>query len=122
MAEGEVRVHGLRELHSALKRYDERLKHELESELKQAGQIVADDARSRFSRYDEKSAAGFRPRLRGFGRVVVEQRKRRTTGQHPDYGALQMRRALLPAVMSNEEKVVEALDGMLDRLGREAGF
>jgi hypothetical protein len=35
---------------------------------------------------------------------------------------LQMRRALLPAMALNEDEVVHRLEGMLDRLGRKAGF
>ena len=44
-----------------------------------------------------RSAAGFRSRVKGFGRVMVEQRRRKTTGLRGDYGALQMQQALIPA-------------------------
>ena len=117
-----VRIKGLRQLHSALKRYEADLKRELENELRDAGQIVAEQARDRFGSVDARSAAGFRPRLRGFGRVVVEQRLRRTTGMRGDYGSLQMRRALLPAVEASQDRIMEHVEGMLDRLGRENGF
>lgn len=117
-----VKVHGLRELNSALKKVDRELARELESELRDAAQLVAETARAKFSVIDARSAMGFRPRIRGFGRVVVEQRRRRTTGQHPEFGSLQMRRALLPALREDEPKVIEAIEGMLDRLGHGAGF
>lgn len=122
MAVETVRIKGLRELNSALKRYDRDLKKDLERELRGAAQIVAESARSKFSSIDQRSAMGFRPRIRGFGRVVVEQRYGRTTGQHPEFGSLQMRRALLPALKEDEPVVIAALEGMLDRIGREEGF
>lgn len=117
-----IKVHGLRELNSALKHYNKELKKELEVDLRLAAQTVADEARKLFASYDEKSAAGFRPRIRGLGRVVVEQRRGRTTGFHPDYGALQMRRALLPALARKQEEVVKSLERMLDDLGHREGF
>ena len=121
MAGNTVRVQGLRELQRDLKRIGEKdLQKGIDTELRKVGMIVAEDARGRFGRYDVRSAAGFRPRTRGFGRVVVEQRRRKTTGQHPEFGSLQMRRALLPALASTD--VVRHLDEMLDRLGRNNGF
>lgn len=117
-----VEIHGLRQLHSALKRYNLELKLELEKELRDAGEIVTASARDLFSSVDARSAAGFRPRLRGFGRVVVEQRRKRTTGLRGDFGSLQMRKALLPAVADNRGRIMDHVEGMLDRLGRENGF
>jgi hypothetical protein len=117
---GQLKVRGLRELHRALKRYDGDLN--LESELRDAGEIVAVGARERFVGISPKSAAGFKSRVKGFGRVVVQQSRRRTTGRRGDFGSLQMRRALLPSVAANETKVLNAVEGMLDRLGRENGF
>lgn len=122
MAVQSVKVHGLRELHRALKNYADDVKKELEAELKDAGEIVATGARARFAMIDARSAAGFKPRVRGFGRVVVEQTRRRKTGRRPDYGRLQMRRALLPAREAAEPRVVDALEAMLDRIGRKEGF
>lgn len=122
MAAEAVKVHGLRQLGRAFKAADADLTRELDRELLAVGQIVADDARRRFNAVDERSAAGFRPRLRGFGRLEVEQRRRRKTGKRPDYGALQMRRALLSARAANTERVVDSLDAMLDRIGRTNGF
>lgn len=122
MASEAVRVHGLRQLGRAFKAADADLNRGLNRELLSVGQIVADDARRRFNAIDERSAAGFRPRMRGFGRLEVEQRRRRKTGKRPDYGALQMRRALLPARSANTERVVDALDDLLGRMERDNGF
>jgi hypothetical protein len=117
-----LKVKNLRQLHRALKNVDDDLKRELEQELRAAGDIVALDAQQRFSVIDVGSAAGIRSRVKGFGRVVVEQQRRKRTGERPDFGALQMRRALLPARAANEDRVLESVEGMLDRIGREAGF
>ena len=117
-----LRVKGLRQLHRALKDYDDGLKRELEAELRAAGEIVAADARTRFLGVDARSAAGFKSKVRGFGRVVVQQSRRRTTGLRGDFGSLQMRRALLPSVNENQARVLETVEGMLDRLGRKEGF
>lgn len=122
MAVETVRIKGLRELNRALKNYDKDLNKDLERELLAAATLVKEDAYQRFVGVDLKSAGGFRPRIRGFGRVVVEQRYRKTTGQHPNFGSLQMRRALLPALSAQEEPVMKAVEGMLDRLGLEEGF
>jgi hypothetical protein len=117
-----IKITNLRQFHRALKDYDEDLKRELEQELKDAGDIVRTEARRRFSAIDVRSAAGFRPRVRGFGRVVVEQSRRRTSGLRGDFGSLQMRRALIPAVADNQGRVLEAVESMLDRIGRQEGF
>lgn len=120
--DGQVKVKGLREFHRALKNVNDGVKRELESELRAAGEIVASGARTRFVGVDARSAAGFKSRVKGFGRVVVEQSRRRTTGRRGDFGSLQMRRALLPSVAEHEPQVLRAVEGMLDRLGRENGF
>lgn len=117
-----VKVKGLRELNRAFKRYDDDLKRELEDELVAAGEIVASDARQRFSLIDVKSASGFKSKTKGFGRVVVQQSLRKGRNRRRNYGGLQMRRGLLPAVEANEAKVIKAVEGMLDRIGRENGF
>lgn len=122
MAAETIHVKGLREARSALKRYDREVSLGTDRALRAAAQLVADDATSRFSAIDARSASGYRPRTRGFSSVVVEQRLRKTTGQHPEYGSLQMRKALLPALAENEDRVVEALDSMLTTLAFKEGF
>jgi hypothetical protein len=119
---GTVRVRGLRELHRDFKKMSKELGKEVDAELKKAAEPVRDDARSRFSGYSARSAAGYRVRSRGFGTVVVEQSRRKTTGQRPDFGSLQMRRALLPALHSKSDEVSSRIDRMLGRWGGEYGF
>src|SRR3990170_2322475 len=98
------------------------LSEDIDRELKEAAGLVAEEARSLFVRYDARSAAGFRPRTKGFGRALVEQRRRRTTGRHPEFGALQMRKALLPGLWHKANEVEHRLEEMIDRLGGRYGF
>lgn len=116
-----VRVKGLRELDRALRKMDKELSRELRSTLKEAAEIVAVDARSRFERISPSSAASMRARAKAKG-ATVEQAKGRTTGKRPDYGALQMRTALLPALEAKQEQVIEKVDDLIGRLGSRNGF
>ena len=116
-----VSVNGLAEMQRAFRKLDKGITKEIRGELREAGDIVRDDARPRFAGISAKSAAGFRTVVRQRG-VAVEQRHGRTTGKRPDFGALQLRRALVPALDAKEGEVVDQLDGMLGRLGGEAGF
>lgn len=117
MATGEVKVRGLRQLHSALKRYDENLKQELEKKLADAGGIVKDDAAARFSFIDPSEGAGYQVSVRGFGRVRVQGK--RSKRQRGDFGALLMRSTLLPALSQNAVRVNRSIEQMLDTLGGE---
>lgn len=118
---GTVRVQGLRELQRDFRRMSSELAKDLRSELREAGDIVRDDARPRMAGYSGKTAAGFRTVVRARG-VAVEQRLGRTTGKRPDFGALQMREALVPALDAKQDEVVDRLDRMLDHLAGENGF
>lgn len=122
MPVGSVRLHGLAELQRALKKLGSDEAKRIDVELREIGSLIAEDARQRFSAIDVGSASGFRARTKGFGRVVVEQQKRKRTGRRPDYGALQMTRALIPARSENVDRIVERIDHMLARLGGEGGF
>lgn len=121
MAKGTVRVRGLRELQRDFRKMSGDLPKELRSELKEAGQIVATEAARLFRDRDPRSAASIVPRVRT-GLVAVEQRRGKTTGQHKEFGVLQMREALLPGLAAKQEDVLDRLDKMLDRLGGANGF
>lgn len=116
-----VRVTGLRELQAAFRKMDKELSKELRDNLREAGKIVQQEATSLFSGVDARSAAGYKVRVRAKG-VAVEQSLGRTTGQHAQYGALQMKRALTPALEAKESAVVDRLEQMLDTIGNRAGF
>ena len=118
-----VRITGLKELVKATGGYKGALAKEVRGELYEAAKLVATDARSRMTRIDARSAMGLVPFARATGSAGVRQRKKKRL--HPgrgDYGALQMRRALLPALWSKRDDVERRVERMLDRLGDEAGF
>lgn len=122
MASDAVKVKGLKELERALKASDKETAKGFRKELREAGKIVALDARSRMGGIDRYSATGIRPRVRGGVNVSVEQSRRRTTGKRPDFGALQMRRALVPALESKRDEVERRVENLLDAVGRSNGF
>lgn len=112
-----VRVEGLRELQAALRKAEGDLDKGLRKSLLEAGRVVREEATGLFSSVDGRSAAGYRVRVRGRG-VAVEQSLSRTTGQHAQYGALQMRTALVPALDSKHDEVIEKVDEMLGQIAR----
>lgn len=114
-----VRVKGLRSLLRATDAAGKETKRLVRDELRKTAEPVRDEARRLFSPIDAGSAASYGISVRKVGTVSVEQRKRRTTGQHPEFGALQMREALLPALASKGDEVVAELDAALERLARK---
>lgn len=112
---GGYQVEGLSGLLRALGRCDKATAKLVRDRLRAAGELVRRDAARRFAPYDAKSAGGYRVVVRMRG-VSVEQRLRKTTGQHPAFGALQMRRALLPGVNENLDKIETEMGHVLEDL------
>lgn len=112
---GSVKVEGLREFQRALAKADPALRREIRAVYREVGDVVKADAASRFSRIDSGSAAGFKTRVRQRG-VSVEQSRRRVTGKRGDYGALQMRRALVPALGAKQSEVMEGFEQAIDKV------
>lgn len=110
-----LRVRGYREFQRAVARADRQTRKAVREELREVGEVVRADAQDLFSDIDATTAAGYRVVVRQRG-VSVEQRLRRTTGLHPEYGALQMRRALIPAAEENEDTIEERMERALDRI------
>jgi hypothetical protein len=81
--------------------------------LRQTGEAVKLDAAGRIAPKDGKTAAGFRVVVRQRG-VAVAQALRKTTGAHPEWGAYQMRRALIPAVSDKQDETERAMEHALD--------
>lgn len=105
----------------AFKALDAGVSKGIDVELRGIAEIVASDARGRFSGIDGRTAGGFKPKLRGFAHVEIAQTIG-SKGLRGDYGSLQMRRAMLPALHANEAVIVTALDGMISRLAGANGF
>jgi hypothetical protein len=106
-------VTGLSELLKASKAAGSATNKEVREAFREAGDIVKVHAVPRLAKNSTKSAAGFKTRVRQRG-VAVEQSLLKTTGKRPDWGSLQMRKALLPAVEKTwpelEAEFVKAVD------------
>lgn len=121
MAAGTVRVKGLKELQRDFRKLDRETAKEVRQGLREAAEPVRQEAQALFSSIDASSAAGYKVRVRQRG-VAVEQSRRRKTGKRPDYGSLQMRRALLPALGRRQDEVIKGVDKTLGKLAGENGF
>lgn len=110
-----VDITGYREFIRACDLAIPELRAEIRSAFRDVGEVVRADAASRFGAYDAHTAAGFRVVVRQRG-IAVEQSLRKTTGRHPDYGALQMRRGLLPAVAEKEPEVERRFEAAVEKV------
>jgi hypothetical protein len=115
MAEDTLVVTGYKEFIRACDHAGKETKKQVRDTFRKVGDIVKVDAAAKFAAYDVRSAAGYRTVVRQRG-VSVEQSLRRTTGLHPDYGALQMRKALLPALSEDEPRIEHEFELALDKV------
>jgi hypothetical protein len=115
MAQETVAVRGYRELVKASYVADRALRKQMRDTFRAVGEPVRSEAAIRFAPVDARSAAGYRVRVRQTG-VIVEQSLRRTTGKHPEYGKLQMRRALLPSLAHQEPATMRRLEQAVDHV------
>lgn len=110
---GTVRVKGYREFQRAARNAPKDVKRETRKAFRKVGDLVKDEAAQLFDSIDARSAAGYKTRVRQRG-VAVEQSLRRTTGTRPDFGALQMRVALQPALEAKEDEVEQEMEEAID--------
>lgn len=110
-----IRVRGLRELQRTLQQADKETRKRVREALRETGEIVRKEGASRFSSIDSGSASGFKVRVRQRG-VAVEQSRRKTTGKRADYGSLQMRKALVPAIEDKQDEIVEEMEKAIDKI------
>ena len=110
-------VKGYKEFLRAAKDAGTATNHEVRAAFRRSGEIVRQDAATRLAKYSTVSAAGLKVRVRQRG-VAVEQSLRKTTGFHPQYGSLQMRKSLLPALASKEPEVEAEFEKALDEVKR----
>ncbi len=121
-----VEYTGFSQLYTALRDLEPATHAALREGLLEVGAVTRERAVQDFKEYGvgehllethAHTAEGFKTRVRATGIVVVEQSIRKTTGRHPEYGALMMTKALLPARAISmldaqevlERKVVEPL-------------
>ncbi len=110
-----VSVSGLEEFIHAALLADKATSGIVRQKLREAGDVVRDDASRRYRDVDLRSARGLEVRARPTG-VFVEQKLRKTTGLHPEWGSWQMRHALIPAQKAKEEEVVQRIERAVDEL------
>lgn len=110
-----LKVDGLKDFNRDVAKAERDTKKRVRDRLKEVGEVVRVDAAGKLSRYDEHSASKLRVRVRQAG-IFVEQSLRKTTGLRPDFGELQMERALLPAMSENESEFVDRMEKVADDL------
>ena len=125
-----VQVEGLRELNRAFARLGKDANKQMRGELKKVAEPVASDAHqlaaSRIRNIGPKWSemrVGVTQRL---VYVVPKQRgrlsRRNPKLKRPNMAPLLMTRAMLPALHENEQRIVQRLENLLDRLADENGF
>lgn len=115
MPEETLRVRGYREFVRATNRAGLDARRAVRANFRQVGEPVRADAQRRFAKYSQRSATSFRVAVLVSG-IRVEQGLRKTTGKRPDYGALQMRKALLPALQAKAPEVERAMEHAIDQV------
>ncbi len=113
--EYEVIVRGYKPFLKAVQRATPDSRRQVRRAFRDVGEIVRVKAEELFKPYSSTSASGYRVRVRQRG-IAVEQSLRKTTGKRPDYGALQMRHALLPARADTYEATQVEFEKALDRV------
>lgn len=117
-----VRVKGLRELLRVTDQLPKDVKRGVRDELRKVAEPVRADASALFvGRVGNAEQTRYGISVRKAGTVAVEQRKRRTTGKHPEFAKRQMRMAMIPALERNEQHIVRELDGVLADMERRWG-
>lgn len=111
MAEGSVRVKGLREFVRDVNKADSDVGKKLKDELKRLAEPVAQEAQALGARY--AGIGPYKTGLRGGGAVVRQSRGTRT-GLRGDFGVLQMRTVLEPALEARQEDVLRGAEEWLD--------
>ncbi len=118
---GAVRIKGLREVDKAFRDMDKDAAKDLRKSLVEAARPVAETAQGLLSRYRGASVRTIRPRAVARGAFVTQGAKK-TTGLRGDFGVLQMRQVMEPALEQNEAKVMEGAERAMDALSRRNGF
>lgn len=116
-----VRIRGLRETQRAFKRMSGAVGPTLREGLRGAAEPVAREARMRVGQYAGAKTSTIGPRVT-LSSVKVTQRARKVTGLRPDFGALQMTRAFIPALEHNTETVQRAASEALESVEQLGGF
>ena len=106
----------LRELLRKTDQADKETRRRVRKQVRESAKPVLTAARAKFAPVDARSAAKYGISVRKAGTVAVEQRLRRSADEamrRPNFGAMQMRRALVPALEENTAEVVSDLNRVL---------
>lgn len=106
---------GLREFQAALRKADRETKRHVRAVWRKTAEPIRNLARAKFSGVDARVASKFRVAVRAAG-VSVEQPARKTTGMRPNFGELQMRRALIPALEEKRDDYLDAMDNAAEEI------
>jgi hypothetical protein len=116
-----VRIKGYREVQRALLRAEKGLRAALRAGLKEAVEPVAKTAQMLETRWAGASIGTIGPRITLAG-AAVTQRARKVTGKRPDFGALQMTEAMIPALEAHDDEIEDRAGEALDALFLASGF
>lgn len=115
-----IEIRGLLAVEASLRRYQRGIRKAANKSAYAAAKLVAMDARTRFP-YDRKTAMGFVPSVRG-PTARVKQRLGKTTGLRGDFGSLQMRKALLPALYAKQGEALALYEADFELLRKGSGL
>jgi hypothetical protein len=121
---GAVRYEGLERLIISLREIGPEAVRDLKEVLRDAGRDVARDATMRMVETDPSLSAriDFRVYVRKTGTVRVEEAKRKTSGDRPEFGAFQMTDGLVPARDATVEEAVKDLEHRISETLRKHGL
>jgi hypothetical protein len=113
-----LRTEGLAELIRAGDAAGKATKRKVRDALRRAAEPIRDDVRRQLEadHVTSRTVAGVGISVRRTGVVAVEQRRRRTTGRHPEFGSYQMRDAFIPAAESNADGTERRLEQAVDEI------
>lgn len=115
----------VRALRLALNTLEKSLAKELTKELRVAAEPIRSEAAARFVVVDPRSAGKYGISVRKTGMISVEQRLRKSADvrrRRRNFGPLQMKVALTPALQANQSEVVGHVDDAVRSSLRRAGF
>lgn len=105
-----LKVEGLREFLAAADAAGPATKKLVRDDLRRAVEPVRQEAIRNLEELAPDSKQTYGISVRRVGTVVVEGRRRKTTGNRPDWGKTQMRDVLIPAAETEQDKVVQTLE------------
>jgi hypothetical protein len=116
-----VRIEGLRETTRALRAIDDGRDKAVRLGLKAAAIPVSADANRRLDRYQSIGPIVPGASL-ATASVFIRQSKRKVTGKRADFGALQMRKGLIPAAREGEAEFTVRVDEAIGFLIHKEGL